>query len=122
MRSYLIGGIAVGILQVVDAVTLSTHNPAAEGISLALSAVEILWAVVSLVICFRVRHTPTRLLALAFAGYVAIGWLLAVSVLSPYARITAPVWSVILGGLFGLAYAAASAYVLRQKRPVVTRG
>lgn len=117
MRNYLIAGIAVGILQIVDAVVSYAHIGAAERVGLVLSGVEVLWAIVSVAVVFRGRHTATRLLAVGFVLYVAIGWLLAVSVLSPYARITAPIWSVILGGLFGCAYAAGSAYLLRRKTP-----
>jgi hypothetical protein len=114
MHKYSIGGIAIGIMQVVDAGILYSNNGACEGISLALSVVEFLWAIISLVVAIRVKHPPMRLLAIAFIAYNVFGWLLGVFTATPSASVIVPMWFVIFGGVFGLAYAASSFYVTKQ--------
>ena len=114
MRKYAIGGIAIGIMQVVDAGILYLNNGACKGISLALFGVEFLWAVTSLIVAIRVKHLPTRLLSLAFFAYNVFGWLLSVFMITPSTPVIVPIWVVVFGGAFGLAYAVSSAYVAKQ--------
>jgi hypothetical protein len=114
MHKYSIGGTAIGIMQVVDAGILYSNNGAGEGISLALSGVEFLWAVTSLVVAIRVKHPPTRLLAIVFFAYNVFGWLLGWFMVTPTTSAIIPMWFVIFGGVFGLAYAASSVYVAKH--------
>jgi hypothetical protein len=114
MHKYSIGGTAIGMMQVVDAGILYSNNGACEGISLALSGVEFLWAVTSLVVAIRVKHPPTRLLAIVFFAYNVFGWLLGLFVVAPSTPVIVPLWFVIFGGVFGLSYAASSVYVAKQ--------
>ena len=114
MHKYSIVGIAIGIMQVVDAGILYSNNGAGEGISLAFSGVEFLWAITSLVVAIRVKHLPTRLLAIAFFAYNVFGWLIGVFMATPSTSVIVPMWFVIFGGVFGLAYAASSVYVTKQ--------
>jgi hypothetical protein len=114
MHKYSIGGTAIGIMQVVDAGILYSNNGACEGISLALSGVEFLWAITSLVVAIRVKHPPTRLLAIAFFAYNVFGWLLGFFMATQSTSVIVPMWFVIFGGVFGLAYASSSVYVAKQ--------
>jgi hypothetical protein len=114
MRKYAIGGIAIGIMQVIDAGILYSNNGACQGISLALSGVEFLWAVTSLVVAIRVKHLPTHLLSLAFFAYNVFGWLLGVFMTTQSTPVLVPIWFVIFGGVFGLTYAGSSFYVTKQ--------
>lgn len=101
-------------MQVVDAGILYSNNGAGEGISLALSGVEFLWAITSLVVVIRVKQLPTRLLAIAFFAYNVFGWLLSLFITTPSTSVIVPMWFVIFGGVFGLAYAVSSVYVAKQ--------
>jgi hypothetical protein len=114
MRKYPVGGIAIGIMQVVDAVILFKNDGVCESVSIALSGVEAMWAIVSLGALIRVKHKATRLLALAFFAYNVFGWLLAIFVAPQATPVVVPMWFVVFGGIFGLAYATGSAYVAKQ--------
>jgi hypothetical protein len=109
-----VGGAAIGAMQVFDAVILFSNNGVGEGISLVLSGIEFIWAVVSFVVLVRIKHKPTRLLALAFVGYNVFGWLLAISALPQGTPMTVPMWFVVLGGIFGAGYSASSVRLARQ--------
>jgi hypothetical protein len=115
MHKYAVGGIAIGIMQVVDAIILYSRDGACEGASLALAGIEFIWAVTSLVVAIRASHLPTRLLALAFFAYNLVGWLLGVLGNIEAAQVMVPMWFVIFGGIFGLLYTGSSVYV--AKRP-----
>jgi hypothetical protein len=114
MKTYPIGGAAIGIAQVIDAVVLFKNNGACESVSIALSSIEFIWAIVSLVVLIRVKHKATRLLAFAFFAYNVFGWLLAIFVVPQATSVVVPLWYVVLGGIFGLAYGASSVYVAKQ--------
>ena len=111
LRKYPSCGAAIGLMQIIDAAVLLSNRGIAGGISLALSGVEFVWAIVSLVVVFRVKHRPTRVLALAFFAYNALGWAFSIFILHPPALPTIPLWFIIFGGVFGLGYAAGSLYV-----------
>lgn len=114
MYKYALGGTAIGIMQIVDAGILYSNNGSCEGISLILSSVEFIWALISLVVIIRVKHLPTRWLAVAFFSYNLLSWLLAMFLATPSMPVIVPMWVVIFGGLFGLAYAASSIYIFKQ--------
>ncbi|MDD5036542.1 MAG: hypothetical protein PHE55_17495 [Methylococcaceae bacterium] len=114
MHKYSIGGIAIGIMQVIDAGIIYSNGGACKGISLALSGVEFLWAIVSLVVLIRVKQPNTRLLALAFFLYNVFGWLLSIFTATPSIPVIIPMWFVVFGGIFGIVYAASSAYVAKK--------
>ena len=114
MRKYAIGGIAIGIMQIVDAGILFSNNGASEGMSLALAGVEFLWAITSLVVAIRVKYPPIRLLAIAFFSYNLFGWLLGGFMATSSMPVIIPMWFVIFGGVFGFVYAASSVYVVKQ--------
>lgn len=114
MKKYLVGACAIGVMQVVDACILYANQGIASGVTLALSSVELIWAVVSLVVAIRVKQRATRFLAAAFFAYNAFGWLLAFFVTAPTPPVTVPIWYVVFGGLFGLSYVASSVYVAKQ--------
>jgi hypothetical protein len=111
MRRYLIGGAIIGVLQVIDAVALYLHGGAAQGFSLAFAAVEFIWAIISLVVIFRIKHKLTRVLATAFIGYNLLGWVLSVLIVDLAAPTLVPVWYVVFCGVFGLFYGISSIYL-----------
>jgi hypothetical protein len=113
MTTYPIGGVAIGIMQVIDSVILFKNNGVCENVSTALSGIELIWAIVSLVALIRVKHKATRLLALGFFAYNAFGWSLAI-VMVPQTPVVVPMWFVVFGGVFGVAYGASSVYVAMQ--------
>lgn len=114
MKKYSVGGIAIGIMQVVDACLLYYSHGVTSSATLVLSSIEFLWAIVSFVVLVRVKQPATRVLASAFFAYNASGWLLAFFITAPTAPITVPIWYAVFGGLFGLGYAAGSIYVAKQ--------
>ncbi len=114
MHKYLSGGITIGFLQMVDAGILYSNNGVCQDVSIAFSGVEFLWAITSLVVAIRVKHQPTRLLAIAFFAYNVFGWLLGLFMTTPSTPVIVPMWFVIFGGVFGLIYAASSTYVAKQ--------
>lgn len=115
MKKYPAGGTVIGVMQVVDACILYASHGVASNVTLVLSSVEFLWAIVSLVVAIRVTQRATRILASVFFTYNASGWLLAFFVTAPTSPITVvPIWYVLFGGLFGLSYAASSIYVAKQ--------
>ena len=71
-------------LQIIDAAALYSHKGAAQGFSLVFAAVEFVWAITSLVVVFRVKHKPTRLLASVFFGYNVLGWVLSMFIMRPH--------------------------------------
>jgi hypothetical protein len=111
LRKYPTCGAAVGLIEVIDAAALYCNRGVAGGISFALSGIEFVWAIVSLVVIFRVKHRPTRVLALVFFSYNALGWASSIFLIHPPALPSIPLWFVIAGGIFGLGYAAGSLYV-----------
>lgn len=113
MKKYLIGSVAIGIMQVVDAGVLYSNDGAALGVSLVLSGMEFLWAITSLVVAIRVKHLPTRMLSIVFFSYNVLGWLTGLFLPST-TPVIVPMGLVVLGGVFGFAYAASSAYAAKQ--------
>lgn len=114
MRTYSIGSAAIGVTQVIDAAILFKNNGACDSVSITFSSIEFIWAIVSLVALIRAKQRATRLLALAFFGYNVFGWLLAILVVPQTAPVVVPLWFVVFGGIFGLAYGVSSAYVAKQ--------
>lgn len=117
MRKLLIGNIAIGIMQIVDACILYSNNGSfANDISHLLSGIEFLWAIVSLIVAIRVKYQPVRKLAIAFFAYNVVGWLIGVILMmngaSPLVNIS--LVFVIFGGLFGI-YFAVSSYLTLMK-------
>ncbi|WP_415878124.1 hypothetical protein [Methylomonas sp. TEB] len=113
MRKYAIASSAIGVMQLIDAGILYSNNGVCEDISLVLSGIEFIWAITSLVVLVRVKHPPTRLLALAFFAYNAFGWLLSLFIISP-AEPVVPIWFVLFGGVFGMTYAASALFVAKH--------
>jgi hypothetical protein len=111
MRKYTTGGAIIGLLQVVDAAALYSQRGAVHGLSLGFAAVEFVWAIISLVVAFRVKHSLTRLLAIVFFGYNVLGWVLSAFIMDRAAPTVVPIGYVIFCGFFGLAYCLGSIYV-----------
>ena len=114
MRKYPIVGVAIGAMQVADAAILFFHECAAVPVTLAFAIIEFVWAIVSVVVLFRVTDRPTRILAGIFCAYNLVGWLLAAVVYSKAEPVTVPVCFVVFGGLFGAAYAASALRISRR--------
>ena len=114
MGRYLIGSAAIGAMQVADAAILFKNNGVCGIVSLVLSLVEFGWAIVSLIVLIRAKHTPTRVLAAAFLAYNAFGWVLSFSVPQAAEVVVVPIWFVVFGGIFGVLYGAASGYAAKQ--------
>jgi hypothetical protein len=110
MKKYLVIGASVGLMQVIDAGILYAHNGVCEGISVALSIPEFLWAIVSIIVVFRVKHLPTRCAAIVFFAYNLIGWILSYSIETTDTTLIIPIWAVLTGGIFGLVYCIYCAY------------
>ena len=114
MGRYLIGSVAIGAMQVADEAILFKNAGVCGDVSLVLSLVEFGWAIVSLIVLIRTKHTPTRVLAVTFLAYNAFGWILSFSVPQATEVVVVPIWFVIFGGIFGMLYGAASAYAARH--------
>ena len=116
MRKYPAGGVVIGALQAADAFVVYRNNGTPGSLTLPFAAVEFFWAIVSLVVLIRVKHGPTRVLALVFFIYNAIGWFLSRSALSPTEPIVIPMKYVAIGGAFGLVYMLWSAWLARESQ------
>lgn len=114
MRKYAIGSAAIGAMQLVNAFALYSSNGSRGDMSLVFSIIEFLWTVVSFVVAIRIKHVPTRSLAFTFFAYNEFGWLL--SALSDYssAPVAVPMWFVVFGGFFAIAYTTGSVYVAKK--------
>jgi hypothetical protein len=115
MKKYAIASIPVGLMQIVNAWTLVQAKGAITSLAMVIVTLEVAWAIASLVVAIRVKHQPTRYLASAFIVYTLAAWAISFfiealdsnSIDSNSIRL----WAVYAGGIFGLSYAAASAYV-----------
>lgn len=105
---YLAGGVCVGFLEMVDASLLAENEGNFSAFNYLVSVVELCWLVVSIVVLLRVKQPTTKLLAHAFIAYAVIGMVVGGMIGSPE-MVPEPV--IVVGGVFGLAYAIASAYV-----------
>jgi hypothetical protein len=105
---YLVGAIVVGAMEVIDASLLAATQGVPDNFSYVVSAIEVLWFIVSVFALIRVKHSRSRLLAIAFLSYTVLGIVVAAFLGASEAL---PMWVVIFGGAFGLAYAGASAFV-----------
>lgn len=114
MHKYAVSGTAIGIMQIIDAIILYSRDDACDWASLAFAGIEFIWAVISIIVAIRASHLPTRLLALAFFAYNLVGWLLGVLVGIEATQVMVPMWSVIVGGIFGLFYTGSSVYVVKR--------
>jgi hypothetical protein len=107
-------------MQIIDAVILYTHNCTLTGVSYVFGGIEFVWAIISLVIVFRIGYASTRFLAAAFVIYNLLGWIVGISLVAGSDMQSTPselpifMWFVIVGGIFGLVYSASSIY-LRSK-------
>jgi hypothetical protein len=114
MRAYPTGGAAIGIMQIVDAAILYVNEGVASPTALALATIEFVWALVSLAVLIRTPHRPTKVLAGAFFAYNVFGWLLAAFAIPQTAPFAIPMWFVVVGGIFGVAYATGAIRVARE--------
>lgn len=114
MRKYPAGGVIIGALQAADAFVVYRNQGSPSPMTWTFAVVEFFWAIVSLVVLIRVKHGPTRVLALVFFIYNAVGWFISRSVMSPTEPIVIPMNFVMIGGAFGLIYMLWSAWVARQ--------
>lgn len=105
---YLLVATIVGFLEIVDAGTLAANDGAFGTLNYLVSTIEFFWLVVSILVLVRVRQPTTKLVAHAFVAYAVIGMVVGGSMGAPD---SAPIPVVVVGGVFGLAYAIASAYV-----------
>jgi hypothetical protein len=111
-RKYLAGAMGIGLLEVIDTSTLAANGGMVGAFSYMVSIVEVGWLMASIVLLFRVKHHPTRLLAHAFLAYMVFGVIIGVSIDPEQA---APMPLIFAGGAFGLIYAVAAAYVRAWK-------
>jgi hypothetical protein len=112
-KKYLAGAVIVGATELVDASMLIANQGEFSGFSFVVSLLELFWVVVTLVVVFRTRHRPTRILAVAFIAYFVFGIALSMSV--DDAKVV-PMWAVLVGGLFAAAYGGGSTYAFTSVR------
>ena len=105
---YLLVATIVGFLELIDASTLAGNEGAFQPLNYLVSIIEFFWLFVSILVVVRVKQPATKLVAHAFIAYAVIGMVVGGSM---DASGTAPMPVVVVGGLFGLSYAIASAYV-----------
>ena len=105
---YLLGATLVGFLELVDASTLASNEGQFTALNYGVSFIEFVWLFVSILVLVRVKQPTTRLVAHAYVAYAVIGMVVGAAM---EASGTAPMPVVAVGGLFGLSYAIASAYV-----------
>lgn len=114
MKKFATGSAAIGFFQIADAAILYSNGGVCGEISTAFSFVEFLWAIAALVVIIRVKHLPTRLLAIAFFFYNLVGWVVAASMFDYSVPLVVPLGFILWGGVFGTGYAAASIHVAKQ--------
>ena len=105
---YLLIATIVGFLELIDAGTLAANEGVFSPLNYLVSIIEFFWLFVSILVLFRVKQPTTKLVAHAFIAYAVIGMVVGGSMDASGA---APMPVVVVGGLFGLSYAIASAYV-----------
>ena len=105
---YLAGAVCVGFLELVDASLLAENDGNFSAFNDLVSFVELSWLIVSIGVLVRVKQPATKLVAHAFVAYAVIGMVVGGMIASPE---TVPVPVIVVGGVFGLGYAIASAYV-----------
>ena len=114
MNKYAIAGIPIGLMQIVNA-WLLVQTRAVTSLAMVMLVFELALAIASLVVAIRVKHKPTRYLASAFVLYNLATWMISflIEALDSYSIDSSSVrlWAVYAAGIFGLSYAAASAYV-----------
>lgn len=105
---YLLGAVIVGFLELIDASTLASNEGQFTTLNYLVSLIEFSWMIVSILVLVRVKQPTTKLVAHAFVAYAVIGMVVGGAMDSSG---TAPMPVVAVGGLFGLSYAIAAAYV-----------
>ena len=105
---YLLVATIVGFLELIDASTLAANEGVFTPLNYLVSMIEFFWLFVSIVVVIRVKQPTTKLVAHAFIAYAVIGMVVGGSMDTSG---SAPMPVVVVGGLFGLSYAIASAYV-----------
>ena len=105
---YLLVATIVGFLELIDASTLAANEGVFTPLNYLVSMIEFFWLFVSIVVVLRVKQPTTKLVAHAFIAYAVIGMVVGGAMDTSG---SAPMPVVAIGGLFGLSYAIASAYV-----------
>jgi hypothetical protein len=105
---YLLVATIVGFLELIDASTLASNAGVFGPLNYLVSIVELFWLFASILVLIRVKQPTTKLVAHAFVAYAVIGMIVGASIGSSE---SAPMPVVVVGGVFGLSYAIASAYV-----------
>ena len=110
MKKYIFFSFIVGIMEAIEAIVYIT-NGAINIYDMLATSIELLWFFVSAIVFFQTKHRPTRFLASIFIIYFVIGILEGI-LLPSQDRMHLPLWIIIEGGIFGLAYAASSMFIL----------
>ena len=105
---YLLVATLVGFFEVVDASTLASNEGVFGTLNYLVSILEFFWLIVSILVVLRVKQPATKLVAHAFIAYAVIGMIVGGSI---GAEDAVPMPVIVVGGIFGLSYAIASAYV-----------
>jgi len=118
MPRYPLPSAFIGIMQIFDAYFLLKNHGVAGGVSMALSLVELIWLIVSVVVIFRVKALMTRMLAGGFVAYY-IGSLVYGMFWLPQLGdpLVVPTAVTIAGGVFGMVFAVCSALLTFRIRP-----
>jgi hypothetical protein len=111
--AYVIGSIAVGLLQVVDNVLLARSKRRVTTAGAFLTTVEFAWVIVSAISLISLNNVP-RFLPLSFIAFSVIGWIYGVYLLRSIKIedgeiilkdfVIAP-WYCVFGGAFGVYFA-----------------
>ena len=118
MPKYPLLSAFIGIMQIFDAALLLKHHGGMSAVSMALAGVELIWAIVSLVVIFRVRDLKVRLLAAVFVAYNVAGLLYGMLWLPQSGdALIVPTAVMLAGGIFGLLFAISSAMLAFRVRP-----
>lgn len=115
---YLVGSVAVGVGQVVDAyATLRLRGRLVETLTTAFGFIEFAWAGASFVVWHGAQQTLPDWIPVSFIAYVAAGCAVAiVLVVRGHAaeEVRAPIDLTVAGGLFGAFFALAAVAHLGQ--------
>jgi len=113
-KTYLLGSIAMGSLQVVDSVVLQKNKGHIPFLSIVFSISEFAWAFVSYKVWSAADPAVSSWLPASFVAYVIGVTLIAAMVIKPkekLAEFEIPEAFVIAGGIFGLYFVFAASAV-----------
>ena len=112
-HTYLLGSMIMGSLQVADALVLQKLKGRIPLLALIFSLSEYLWAFVSFRAWQAADAALPAWLPLSFIAYVAAFFVIGLVLASRKrdAEFAIPAWASIAGGMFGLYFAAAAAWL-----------